>query len=105
MDDIPPDISSSPLLNGNSYSERLNYFHERIANSLTRSDQFIFVGSGCSLKVSNGALHLQQGSLRGVKPEPVILYPGIHNIRQIVFISSSGFLSLDAIHWCKRNGI
>jgi hypothetical protein len=61
MQDIPPNIDADPLVNSRSYAERLEYFRERVDNSFARSDQFIFVGPGCGLKVVRGALHLQQG--------------------------------------------
>jgi len=51
------------------------------------------------------ALCLSPGSVRGEKNGPIMLYRGVHSIKQIVFISSSGFVTLDALHWCSQQGI
>lgn len=106
MDILPPDIlPHSEMLNGGSYAERLDYFQGKMRKSPISSDCFVFVGSGCSLKVHHGALCLQQGALRGVKDEPIMIWPGVSPIKQIVFLSTSGYISLDAIHWCSHQGI
>jgi CRISPR/Cas system-associated endonuclease Cas1 len=106
IDTIPPDTLdkvSIPLLDGASYSERLEYFRNK--TELAMSNTFLFVGHGCSMKVVHDALCLSPGSARGEKNEPIMLYRGIHTVKQIVFLSSSGFVTLDAFRWCSQQGI
>ncbi len=105
MDDIPPDIQHDELLDGASYAERLEYFRDKLENVSGSSDIFLLVGHGCGLKVKNDALMLQQGSAHGETVKPVLLYRGTHRIKQIVFLSTSGFVTIDALHWCRSQDI
>ena len=105
MDDIPPDIQNDALLDGASYAERLEYFHKKSEWLSAQSDTFLFTGHGYSIKVSHDALYLRQGAARGEAVEPTILYRGVHNIKQIVFLSTSGSISIAALRWCKSQSI
>jgi len=105
MDDIPPDIQHAALLDGAFYAERLEYFRKKSEELDAQSDIFLFTGHGYSIKVSHDALSLQQGSTRGEVAEPTLLYRGVHNIRLIVLLSTSGSISVAALRWCKSQGI
>ena len=105
MDTLPPNIPHDALQDGPSYAERLEYFNKKSLDLETRSDTFLFTGHGYSLKVSHDALALRQGSSRGEVAEPTLLYRGVHNIKQIVFLSTSGSISVAALRWCKSQNI
>lgn len=57
------------------------------------------------MKVCNGALSIQPGSVNGESREPVLYYRGTSGINQIIVISNSGNISLDALYWCRDQGI
>jgi CRISPR-associated protein Cas1 len=105
MDDIPPDIQNDALLDGASYAERIEYFRKKSEVFYAQSDTFLLTGHNYSIKVSHDALSLKQGSTRGESTEPTLLYRGVHNVKQIVFLSTSGSISIAALRWCKSQTI
>ncbi len=105
MDDILPDIQNDALLDGASYAERIEYFRKKSEVFYAQSDTFLLTGHNYSIKVSHDALSLKQGSTRGESTEPTLLYRGVHNIKQIVFLSTSGSISIAALRWCKSQSI
>src|SRR5258708_14515462 len=93
------------LFDGPSYAEQLEYFHKKSEVLTAQSDTFLLTGHNYSVKVSHDALSLQQGSTRGERTEPTLLYRGVHHIKQIVFLSTSGSISIAALRWCKSQSI
>src|SRR5215471_15987405 len=74
-------------------------------HAMASSDVLVLNGHGCGLRVLNKALHVKQGSLLGADREPIVYYKGTVPIKTIVIMSKSGMVSLDALHWCKEQGI
>lgn len=72
---------------------------------MTSSDVAVLSGHGCGLRVWNGTLQIRQGSLPGLKREPIICHKGTTPFRTIVILSRSGSITLDAFHWCKEQDI
>jgi CRISP-associated protein Cas1 len=73
--------------------------------AMASHDILVLNGQGCSLRVSNNALHVKQGKLLGVDRDPIIYYKGTVPIRTIVFMGKSGTISVEAFHWCKEQNI
>lgn len=72
---------------------------------MSKSDTLILNGRNCGLKVSNSALYVRTGSLLGESNEPVIYYRGTIPFRKIIILSHSGNISIDALYWCRDQGI
>jgi CRISPR-associated protein Cas1 len=72
---------------------------------MSSSDVVVLSGHKCGLRIWNGALHINQGSLPGLKREPITCFKGTTPFRTIVILSRSGSITLDAFHWCKEQDI
>jgi len=73
---------------------------------LARSDTIIVSGFGCSLSVRGDALRVYPGKThKDQTQEGLMLYRGVHGIRQIILITKKGEITLDAIQFCKDQDI
>ncbi len=82
--------------------------YENLAEKLLkkRGDTLILSGFGCSLNIRLDALHVYPGKTHISQKQPlIVLYRGIHSILNILLLETSGYISLDAIRWCKDEGI
>ena len=79
-------------------------FYRGLVDSISGST-FVLNGYNCSLRVLNDALAVRPGSVTGELHDPLLFYRGTNSIRQIVITSNSGNISLDALYWCRDQGI
>jgi CRISPR/Cas system-associated endonuclease Cas1 len=95
-----------PSIHSYVYSmEETTRYSTMADDAMARSDTLVLNGHGCGLHVSNKALHVKYGSLLGADREPIIYYKGLVPIKTIVILARSGSISLEALHWCKEQGI
>ena len=87
-----------------AYADRAIEYHA-LYDAVQQNDTLILIGHNCCMKVRDGALYVQPGSVRGEANEPIIYYRGTTSIRQIVITSNSGFVTLDSLYWCRDQGI
>lgn len=74
--------------------------------TLAKSDTIIASGFGACIKVVLGNLEVYCGkSYVGEKQGTRTLYPGIREVKSILFLSEHGSISLDAISWCAKENI
>ncbi len=72
---------------------------------LVKSDTFVLNGHRCGLKVMDNVLFIHPGSVMGEDHDPIVCYRGTTTIRKIVVTSSSGYISVDALRWCREQDI
>jgi CRISP-associated protein Cas1 len=88
------------------YGTSCSKYEEKATKKLARTPVMIVSGYGCALRVKNNALSVYPGRTHNAqKQQSVMLYRGVHGIKQIVLLTSKGVLSLDAIEWCKDQDI
>lgn len=96
----------NPLIDGRSYVEAAVEYESRGDIKLSGSDTIILVGDGAKVHVRNRALVLQHGRTHIPQEEKIItLYAGTHQIRRLVILSETGYVTLEAINWCQNQNI
>src|SRR5258708_1243417 len=88
-----------------AYANEVQRYQPASDRLLEKSDTAILTGYNCQLKVVSGALHVKAGSVNGEDHESTIYYRGTHNLKQIIILSTSGNVSLEAMSWCKDQDI
>ncbi len=99
------DWYSNYFLSSVDYSGSCHEYAQKTEEELFRSDMLVLNGNGCQLSVSKGALLVRNGRVSGEGVSSARYYRGVHTLKQIVVLSSSGNISLDALHWCKEQSI
>lgn len=93
----------SDLLSSVAYAAQCKDY--RVLCDQLSTDSFVLNGHNCTIKVQNGALSIRPGSVSGEEHNPLLFHRGTHNISQIIITSHSGFVSVDALYWCRDQGI
>jgi CRISP-associated protein Cas1 len=86
-----------------AYGEQCKLYRSLADN--VSSSTFVLNGYNCSLRVLDGALAVRPGSVSGESHDPLLFYRGTNGVKQIVITSNSGNISLDALYWCRDQGI
>lgn len=78
--------------------------YEKLANlKLRNSDTIILGGYGCLIKVRYDALVVEYQ--RSHTNDKILRLRGVHKVKQIIVCSHGGYITLDAIEWCKEQCI
>ncbi|AKH38459.1 MULTISPECIES: CRISPR-associated endonuclease Cas1 [Nitrosomonas] len=89
-------------LNGKEYAES----SQRWSDQIKEKDVITLAGNGCSLNVDKGQLVLRSGfSSSKVPDRERRLSRGVHAIRAIIVLNTTGNLSTAAIQWCSDQRI
>lgn len=89
-------------LDGKAYAES----GERWAAEAKEKDVLTLAGNGCSLQVEKGQLVLRSGySCSTVTEREKRITRGVHAVRAIIVINTTGNLSTAAIQWCSDQRI
>lgn len=89
-----------------AYGESCSYYEEKASSKLARGDTIIVSGYGCSLSVKHDALRVYPGRThKDQQQDTVILYRGVHSIKQIILLGDSGEITLGAIRWAIEQNI
>ncbi len=89
-----------------AYGDSCARYEEKSSAKLAHSDTIIISGYGCSLSVKHDALRIYPGRThKDQQQDIVMLYRGVHNIKQIILLSDKGEITLDAIRWSIEQGI
>ncbi|SFF01769.1 CRISPR-associated endonuclease Cas1 [Nitrosomonas sp. Nm166] len=109
-DDRPFDVTPSDgsptyiqfTLNGKEYAES----GKRWAAETKEKDVITLAGNGCSLQVDKGQLVLRSGFGCSTVPDRERRFSrGVHAIRAIIVLNTTGSLSTAAIQWCADQRI
>jgi CRISPR/Cas system-associated endonuclease Cas1 len=99
MDDTLAEIQAK-------YGESCSRYEEKASTKLASSDTIVISGFGCSLSVKHDALRIYPGRThKDQQQDTVMLYRGVHDIKQIILLSDKGEITLDAIRWSIEQGI
>ncbi len=72
----------------------------------TSTNVIVLAGSGISIKVEHGALIINHGSTHLPRTDKkTTLNKAVHNTQSIIIISETGYITLDAMNWCLKQGI
>ncbi|SFM87080.1 CRISPR-associated endonuclease Cas1 [Nitrosomonas communis] len=105
VDIIPTDGSpafTQFALNGKEYAES----GQRWSDQIKERDIITLAGNGCALKVEKGQLVLKSGYACSTVPNRERrLSRGVHIVRAIIVLNTTGSLSTAAIQWCSDQRI
>ncbi len=94
------------LLDGRSYASICKKYEKTVDRKESRSDCVTLTGHGCLIKVCDDALELKSGETHIHQVETVTkLYRGTHKVRNVVVLSDSGMITLNAAEWCREQDI
>ncbi len=89
-----------------AYGVSCSRYEEKASTKLAHSDTLVISGYGCSLSVKHDTLRIYPGRThKDQQQDMVMLYRGVHNIKQIILLSDQGEITLDAIRWSIEQGI
>jgi len=99
MDDTLAEIQAK-------YGESCSRYEEKASTKLASSDTIVISGFGCSLSVKHDALRIYPGRThKDQQQDTVMLYRGVHDVKQIILLGDKGEITLDAIRWSIEQGI
>lgn len=105
IDVIPTDHSPAFVqfaLNGQEYGRSAKHWEAEVKEK----DVITLAGNGCSLNVDKGQLVSRSGySCSTVTERERVFSRGIHTIRAIIVLNTTGNLSTAAIQWCSDQRI
>lgn len=94
-------LQSSPIPTSQAEYDASNERYEKMSVlRLRNSDTVVLGGFGVQIKVRNGALSIECQERNLLK-----MNRGVHKIKQIVFFSHGGYISIGALEWCIQQGI
>jgi CRISP-associated protein Cas1 len=104
MEEEDPQVD--PLLDGQSYSKSSVEYEKKSDQKLSDLDTIILAGEGSKMSIKNRSLVLQHGRTHVPQQETIIsLYAGTHHVRRIVILSDAGYVTFEAINWCRNHDI
>ena len=94
------------LVDGSYYADVSKELERKADRAMAYSDTIVLVGDGIKVYIENKGLTLHSGRTHVPQEESVTrLYAGAHRIRQLVILSDKGYITLDAIKWCSKQGV
>jgi CRISP-associated protein Cas1 len=98
--------SVSPLIDGQSYVEASTEYERKTGQLLDGSGTIILAGDGVRINVRNRALNLYHGRTHVPQEEVTdVLWAGTHNIRRVIILSDDGYITFEAVDWCRKQNI
>jgi CRISPR-associated protein Cas1 len=96
----------NPLIDGQSYVEVAIEYEKSADRLASESGTIILAGSEVRVNVRNRALNLHQGRTHVPQEETdYTLWAGTHNIKRLIILSGDGYITFDAIEWCRMQNI
>lgn len=102
------DVLSSPpryLPNMAEYETSCAHYEKQANVRLRNSDTIVLAGYGCCIKVRYDALCVEYFKGKDATEYALRLDRGTHKIKQLIFTGQGGYITFDALAWCKQQGI